>query len=460
MSISKNGISFGTIFLPLFLVACVVCGALAYNAYDNRIMDQATLAIVAPETKALGSPDFNLQTTGGNGNGTVTFTLESGTAATVSEAGVVHIESIGEVIVSATKAASKNYNPTTSAPVTITIKTSQAIPAGVTLSAEEIVEGTVDISLSIGVSPEYQYSHNGTIWQNSSTFTNLLPSTPYTFYARLKETEFSAPSTPITITLTTMASALFILDETQTIITGLTPTGKTLESLTIPDYVTTIATESFKDNTKIRTIVIPTSVRIIQDKAFSGCTNLTTINLPDSLTYLGLDAFYRCSASKLTDIQMSSQVLELYLSIVFNKYISDKPCVLTLDFEYLNGAHASILGQYNGGTVLCIRQSPTYTLDTLNTLLHEFRHYYQAVAAFGVGDFMNRHTLATLKVKPTQDQVNAWIANFENYYTALDDPSHPNYQNSFRDYWLQPLEADARDFAAKYTFVTPDPSFI
>ena len=88
--------------------------------------DQAALAIQNPGAKMTGAADFTLTATGGSGTGAVTYTQTGGTAGTVSAAGLVHITGAGVITVTATKAGDTNYNPTTSAGLTITVTSAPA----------------------------------------------------------------------------------------------------------------------------------------------------------------------------------------------------------------------------------------------------------------------------------------------------------------------------------------------
>ena len=90
--------------------------------------DQAALTLTGETTVVYGQT-LQLGTSGGSGNGAVTYTVTPGTGtATIDATGKLTPTKVGTVTVTATKAADANYNSGTSAPVTITI--TKATPTG------------------------------------------------------------------------------------------------------------------------------------------------------------------------------------------------------------------------------------------------------------------------------------------------------------------------------------------
>ncbi len=90
---------------------------------------QDALSVNNVTGKAYGDIPFALMSSGGSGSGAVTFSLVSGTAATVTETGLVTILSPGSVKVKAVKAADTEYKAAESPELTIEIaKKPAAVP--------------------------------------------------------------------------------------------------------------------------------------------------------------------------------------------------------------------------------------------------------------------------------------------------------------------------------------------
>lgn len=91
-------------------------------------MDQADLKITGDQTVVYGKT-LQLGTSGGSGDGAVTYDVTNGTGkATIDATGLLTPVKVGTITVTATKAGGTDYNSITSTPVTITI--TQATPTG------------------------------------------------------------------------------------------------------------------------------------------------------------------------------------------------------------------------------------------------------------------------------------------------------------------------------------------
>lgn len=90
-------------------------------------MDQADLKITGDQTVVYGKT-LRLGTSGGSGNGTVTYTVSPSGYANIDSDGNLTTLKVGTITVTATKEEDPNYNAITSNPVTITI--TQATPTG------------------------------------------------------------------------------------------------------------------------------------------------------------------------------------------------------------------------------------------------------------------------------------------------------------------------------------------
>ncbi len=91
----------------------------------NDLKAQATLVAAATSSSVSTSGTTILSTTGGSGNGDVTFAVASG-ACTISGTTLTAPSSAGTCTVTATKAATSVYAAATSAPITITVNTAVA----------------------------------------------------------------------------------------------------------------------------------------------------------------------------------------------------------------------------------------------------------------------------------------------------------------------------------------------
>ncbi|KAK8883930.1 hypothetical protein M9Y10_043032 [Tritrichomonas musculus] len=96
----------------------------------------------------------------------------------------------------------------------------------------------------------------------------------------------------------------------------------TLNTVTIPTFITKIENGSFFNCSSLTQISIPNSVTSIEKFAFFGCSSLTQITIPSSVTSIGYSAFYQCSS--LTQITIPSSVASIgknifrYLSLPSN----------------------------------------------------------------------------------------------------------------------------------------------
>ena len=111
-------------------------GSLAADNYYFKLVngtlyvgmtDQPPLSINDPGVKTYGDAEFTLSTTGGSGDGTVSYeVISGGDVISVTTGGTVTILKVGTATVTATKAGDGNYNPVSSEAITITV--SKAVP--------------------------------------------------------------------------------------------------------------------------------------------------------------------------------------------------------------------------------------------------------------------------------------------------------------------------------------------
>jgi len=115
-----------TFSLALALIACSVL-FIACGNNESGMIDQETLTVNAVAGKKFGDAAFQLATTGGSGEGEVTFALVSG-PATVTPGGLVTVTGAGSIVVKATKAADSKYRSAVSVNLTIIVgKAEQAM---------------------------------------------------------------------------------------------------------------------------------------------------------------------------------------------------------------------------------------------------------------------------------------------------------------------------------------------
>ena len=88
----------------------------------STLLPQATLVAAAGATSLAASAQTTLSTTGGSGNGAVTYAVKSG-SCTISGTTLTAASAAGSCTVTATKAANNTYSAATSAAITITVTT-------------------------------------------------------------------------------------------------------------------------------------------------------------------------------------------------------------------------------------------------------------------------------------------------------------------------------------------------
>ena len=137
--------------------------------------DQAALTLTGGTTVVYGQT-LQLGTSGGNGNGAVTYAVTNGTGeATIDATGKLTPVKVGKVKVSATKAGDASYNSITSSPVEIII--TRAVPTGEPAYTKITASGKTlaDAALGIGtITPA-----GGTIAWDDPTTTEVVANKSY-----------------------------------------------------------------------------------------------------------------------------------------------------------------------------------------------------------------------------------------------------------------------------------------
>jgi hypothetical protein len=171
--------------------------------YEIEHVDQDELVITPVTGKVVGDVPFQLEYTGGSGEGGVTFSVPpSNGVLSVTSGGVVTIIGAGSATVKLVKAGDSHYS-SMSTELEITIgtvgKESQSAPSAPT--AKSVSTSSVTLNAIPGA--EYRLGTNGA-WQSSAVFSGLTANTKYTFYARLAATDtHNASLTSAALTVTT-----------------------------------------------------------------------------------------------------------------------------------------------------------------------------------------------------------------------------------------------------------------
>ena len=106
------------------------------------LSDQTALVITGkPMTVTYGDSGFTLNTSGGSGSGTVSFTIPNEDVISITNSGTVTINNAGTVIVTATKSGDSHYNATT-ATLEITVLQRDISNVAVTITGSTVYTGT------------------------------------------------------------------------------------------------------------------------------------------------------------------------------------------------------------------------------------------------------------------------------------------------------------------------------
>lgn len=125
--------------------------------------NQATLSVTGPGSATFGAPAVQVSTSGGSGNGALSFSAAGSTACLVSGSGLLTATTgTGSCTVSATKASDDNYNQATSASFAITVNkaTASLSLSGLSATYDGMPKGaTVTLTPSVsGLSVTYNGS--------------------------------------------------------------------------------------------------------------------------------------------------------------------------------------------------------------------------------------------------------------------------------------------------------------
>ena len=119
LTVTKTGYASGTITLSNVNNGDTLTGK--NGQLTPAIQNQATLSITGPSSATFGAADATITTSGGSGTGALGFGAGSSTACSIVNGKLHVLSGTGSCTITATKAGDSNFNPTTSAPFTVTI---------------------------------------------------------------------------------------------------------------------------------------------------------------------------------------------------------------------------------------------------------------------------------------------------------------------------------------------------
>jgi hypothetical protein len=176
--------------------------------------DQATLTVNDPGTVVFGSTP-QLTTSGGSGTGALTFSHGGSTGCTVTSGGILTVISVGgSCDITASKAADTNYNPTTSAPRSITLAKGDQDAMIAVATPSTVAYGSTSTLSSTGgsgggaVTFSAGLSNGCSITGTTLSVTNASGTCAVTATKAADTNYNAATSAPLTVTLTKAAAVI------------------------------------------------------------------------------------------------------------------------------------------------------------------------------------------------------------------------------------------------------------
>jgi len=153
------------------------------------------------------------------------------------------------------------------------------------------------------------------------------------------------------------------------VITGLTEYGKTLNTLTIPASVTAIGEEAFRNRSNIINITFDEGSQLtsIGAEAFRNCSNLMSITIPSSVVDVGADAFYNCNKLSITWDYNSELSIDYFKEFLRNVIIS-KDVTYVAEGAFRGCVDLNVTWHYNSAlSVVNFREALTTVVLADNT---------------------------------------------------------------------------------------------
>lgn len=252
----------------------------------------------------------------------------------------------------------------------------------------------------------------------------------------------------------------------------------------------------FSDCYSLQSIDIPKSIQVIGNHAFSSCYDLFEVNfLGDTLQRIEAVAFGACSSLKRIALPINARLspsafMSTYIEniIITDEQINQIAQELHTNFIGVNNSFIvniergiqysgdNFEGQYVANTESISLKFNEFSIYILNALLHEFFHHYQYVLTIGLGSetydtvpsivdnysypIKDSPPIIVVKKNDWEDKVEYYIYR-EVFYVLIEEttiaewsqmyiPLLPDYSN-WEQYWNQPFELHAREFAFWYT---------
>ena len=272
-----------------------------------------------------------------------------------------------------------------------------------------------------------------------------------------------------------------------------------IKSITIPNTVELLELEAFYGCDKLEEVIFEDGINLkrIEHRAFGQCKSLRKIKIPESAIVFA-DAFEGCddleeidiTDEQITDIarHLHSAYIDGYIPLIWdeethkqidnpNGYNDDFVVNITRGPQY---AGINAQGAYVHGEEAIDLYIDKFDVHAIAVLCHEFFHHFQQVLCNGVGDetwasvpyynYIYFNNTCLTHVPPciivTNDE--EWEAIYEYYLNdyhydpyLIDDNKIAEWKrpyislnddnSNFEEYWNQPLEADAREFASWFT---------
>lgn len=272
-----------------------------------------------------------------------------------------------------------------------------------------------------------------------------------------------------------------------------------IKSITIPNSVEVINYEAFYGCEDLEEVIFEEDSRLqwVGDRAFAQCSKLKMIKIPESATVFA-SAFEGCAS--LEEIDITDEQITGIARLLHSAYIdgfkygiwneTDQLVYpkygLNEDFEVnitrgLQYAGANAQGAYVHGQEAINLYIDKFDVYAITVLCHEFFHHFQHVLCYGVGDetwdsvpndnYVYFYNTALSRVPPllmvAKDNWEYWYNRYLNDYrydpylvdeSKIEEWKRPyislnDDESNFDEYWDQPFEADAREFASWFTGV-------
>ena len=233
----------------------------------------------------------------------------------------------------------------------------------------------------------------------------------------------------------------YLEDDTYTVALNTNENGfYNYENVVIPslfqgEAVTKIAPYGFANVLNgITSLTIPESVTDFGEHCFKN-SNLKLITINGDKENIDFSIFY-CEPYYGVQYSVTQKTLENMLQNEYKKLFKNTTNPITIEFVEQSHLGDGVQGHYEAGTnKLCVLDSGLlYDQITFVTIVHEFRHYYQAVAIGQVEGL----SVADLKILPTNNEIGAW-----------KELEYSDSNVDYEKYYHNAREIDAREYATE-----------